>query len=444
MQKRWIAATALAVCFTMAACQDPVTSTPAPTTTPATTQSTTAAPTLPPPTTTTIPTVPTVPPTTVPATTAPVVLTGWQNLDGRTYYFLANGTAATGWITVDQNRYFMADDGVMVTGWLVRSEGIYFLGSDGKMVTGWMELGGKQYCFSQGGTAYTGWYTDENGICRYFAADGAMTVGWLEIQGSRYYFDAQGSRYTGWLELDGQRYLLSENGKMVTGWVDYEGSARYLRADGAMARGCVQIDGINHFFTSTGEEILVANPWNYIPQDYDPDLVALGRYANYDDMYLSRVCYDALMQMLKDCESQASRAVIVSAYRTQEFQTKNYQRKVQYYRDLGYSQARAEELAAKVVAVPGTSEHQLGLAVDLVDVKYPYLDDDQATTKAQKWLMEHCWEYGFILRYPADKTDETGIIYEPWHYRYVGKELAAELHSLGVTLEAYLADLTTP
>ena len=92
--------------------------------------------------------------------------------------------------------------------------------------------------------------------------------------------------------------------------------------------------------------------------------------------------------------------------------------------------------------MPGTSEHQLGLAVDIVDVNYPYLDDHQATMPAQKWLMEHCWEYGFVLRYPDDKTDVTGIIYEPWHYRYVGKELAAELYELGLTVEEYMQKLT--
>ena len=102
----------------------------------------------------------------------------------------------------------------------------------------------------------------------------------------------------------------------------------------------------------------------------------------------------------------------------------------------------AEEMAATVVARPGTSEHQLGLAVDIVDSRSYSLTDYQATLPAQKWLMAHSWEYGFILRYPDDKTDVTGIIYEPWHYRYVGKELAKELYNAGLTLEEYLQNLT--
>ena len=91
-----------------------------------------------------------------------------------------------------------------------------------------------------------------------------------------------------------------------------------------------------------------------------------------------------------------------------------------------------------MVAVPGTSEHQLGLALDIVDADNQLLDESQENTAVQKWLMEHSWEYGFILRYPNDKSEITGIIYEPWHYRYVGKEDAEKIHSQGVCLEEYL------
>ena len=99
--------------------------------------------------------------------------------------------------------------------------------------------------------------------------------------------------------------------------------------------------------------------------------------------------------------------------------------------------------ATKIVAVPGTSEHHLGLAFDIVDSAYPKLNHQQATMPAQKWLMEHCWEYGFILRYPENSTDITGIIWEPWHYRYVGVEMALEIRDLGgIPLEVYIDNLT--
>ncbi len=104
----------------------------------------------------------------------------------------------------------------------------------------------------------------------------------------------------------------------------------------------------------------------------------------------------------------------------------------------GYSYEEAEELAGQVVAVPGTSEHQLGLALDLVSSEYRKLDEEQENTKGFKWLKEYSWEYGFILRYPNGETDITGIIYEPWHFRYVGLEAAKEITEAGLTLEEYL------
>ena len=104
----------------------------------------------------------------------------------------------------------------------------------------------------------------------------------------------------------------------------------------------------------------------------------------------------------------------------------------------GYSQERAEEAAGELVAVPGTSEHQLGLALDIVDVANQVLDERQENTEVQKWLMKNSWKYGFILRYPTDKSDITGISYGPWQYRYVGKEAAKEIYEAGICLEEYL------
>ena len=76
--------------------------------------------------------------------------------------------------------------------------------------------------------------------------------------------------------------------------------------------------------------------------------------------------------------------------------------------------------------------------MDIIDYNYPYLNEHQEDMPTQQWLMEHCWDYGFILRYPNDKSEITGIIYEPWHYRYVGVEAALEIRDLGLTLEEYL------
>ncbi len=102
---------------------------------------------------------------------------------------------------------------------------------------------------------------------------------------------------------------------------------------------------------------------------------------------------------------------------------------------------KAEEKAGTVVAVPGTSEHQLGLAVDLVSSEHVQLDEGAEKTEGYKWLVKNCHKYGFILRYPNGATDITGIIYEPWHFRYVGEEAAAEIMEAGITLEEYLEQL---
>jgi len=144
---------------------------------------------------------------------------------------------------------------------------------------------------------------------------------------------------------------------------------------------------------------------------------------------------------MSDCRAAGHGITLISAYRPNSTQVYLYDKKVNYYRNLGYDEATAKAKAATVVAVPGTSEHELGLAVDLADSSYPYLDEAQEKTDTQKWLMEHCWEYGFILRYPNTKTESTGIIYEPWHYRYVGKDVAMELRSSGQSLEEYLNSL---
>ena len=96
-------------------------------------------------------------------------------------------------------------------------------------------------------------------------------------------------------------------------------------------------------------------------------------------------------------------------------------------------------MTARSVALPGTSEHELGLAVDIIDEFYTNLDAGQENTSTQQWLMANSWRYGFILRYPNGSTDITGIIYEPWHYRYVGLEYAKDIYERGLTLEEYIA-----
>ena len=186
-------------------------------------------------------------------------------------------------------------------------------------------------------------------------------------------------------------------------------------------------------------QLLLVNPWNELPEDYEVELATLANGLQVD----ARI-YDDLSAMLTACWDAGLSPIVCSAYRTEATQTRLYSNKVARVRASGVPEAQVEAEAAKCVAPPGTSEHQTGLALDIVAASYQILDEQQEDTAEQQWLMENSWKYGFILRYPAEKSDITGIGYEPWHYRYVGREAAAEIHRTGVCLEEYLGKAVLP
>ena len=177
-----------------------------------------------------------------------------------------------------------------------------------------------------------------------------------------------------------------------------------------------------------------------LPEDFEvPELTKLKGGHAID----SRV-YPALQQMMDDCRAAGLNPVICSSYRTHDKQEELFRKKVNTLLKQGYSQEEAETEAARWVARPGTSEHETGLAVDIVDKSYQLLDEKQEQTPVQQWLMAHCAEYGFILRYSVEKSDLTGIGYEPWHYRYVGVEAAKAITEQGLCLEEYWMGQTEP
>lgn len=182
--------------------------------------------------------------------------------------------------------------------------------------------------------------------------------------------------------------------------------------------------------------LILVNPWNEIPDGYKISLADLPNGQSIDFR-----CYPALVEMMEACRAAGLHPLICSSYRTQEKQEALFQERIDELIRQGYSAGDARTKAATSVARPGTSEHQAGLAVDIVDTSYQALDASQEQTMVQQWLMENSWRYGFILRYPNNKSSLTGIIYEPWHYRYVGKEAAQEIYDRGICLEEYLAGL---
>lgn len=181
------------------------------------------------------------------------------------------------------------------------------------------------------------------------------------------------------------------------------------------------------------ELLTLVNFENTIPKDWKVDLVQLNNGQSVD-----RRIYDDLIAMLQAAKSEGLNPLICSSYRTNEKQEQLYQNKVSEYLSQGYSKVEASDKAAFWVARPGTSEHQLGLAVDIVSTKNQRLDRSQENTVEQQWLIQNSWKYGFVLRYPTNKNSITGVGYEPWHYRYVGKEHAKKINELSVCLEEYV------
>ena len=425
------------------------------------------------------------------------VTSGWAGLRGKRYYFDAHGKMVTGWQELEGERYYFAPDGTMTTGWQQLPEGRYYFDAQGKCQTGWLELAGQRYLLGPDGKCQSGWLEDARGR-RCFNEEGRLLLGWQELDGQRYFFDEEGYAQTGFLDWQGHTYYLDETGAMVTGfadtdrgrillgedgmldtgWQQWQGNSYYLDEqgipltgwhtidevpclfgeDGARYLGFLEEDGVHRYLTETGyargiletaegtfyfdqwgKQILLVNPWNPLPEGYQADLV----YSAEFDGYLDKSCRRALELMLSDARKEGYDPVVISGWRSWEVQSIAHEGTVQRLIKAGYSPEDAYRLASREVAVPGTSEHQLGLAFDIVDRQKQDLTEEQEKTDTQMWLIENCWEYGFILRYPEGTSELTGIIYEPWHYRYVGQELSMELCRRGlICLEQYLLDIT--
>ena len=192
-------------------------------------------------------------------------------------------------------------------------------------------------------------------------------------------------------------------------------------------------DGPQEATMEHGWNLILVNADYCIPSDYENEL-ALTVLSNGESVD-SRI-YPDLQQMFDDMRAGGIYPIVAAGYRTQADQQRIMDERIAAYEAEGYSRKEAQDLAEDWVALPGTSEHQLGIAVDINQ------DVERSTAEeVYTWLAEHAHEYGFILRYPLDKVDITGISNEPWHYRYVGKEAAAEIHSSGLCLEEYIENL---
>lgn len=172
--------------------------------------------------------------------------------------------------------------------------------------------------------------------------------------------------------------------------------------------------------------LMLVNRWNPLPEGYTVQLVDAPGGVQVDERI-----YQPLMEMLDAATEAGVGPIVVSGYRTQEKQQSLYDEKINEFLGEGYSKEEAIAQAQQWVSVPGTSEHQTGLAVDINGMIWD----------VYPWLAENSYKYGFTLRYPEDKTEITGTQHERWHFRYVGLEAAAEMYDRGLCLEEYLNEI---
>ena len=165
------------------------------------------------------------------------VTNSWKDIDGKRYYFDANGYRVTGWQTIGGKKYFFMPEGYMMTGWISFGSTRYYLMPDGHMLTGWCSFGSTKYYLASDGKMVRGWQTI-SGKKYYFNTDGIMQTGWQTIDGKKYFFMPEGYMMTGWISFGKTRYYLDKNGVMQTGWQFISNTWYYFRTNGTLDDSC--------------------------------------------------------------------------------------------------------------------------------------------------------------------------------------------------------------
>ncbi|MCM1175222.1 MAG: M15 family metallopeptidase [Blautia sp.] len=185
-------------------------------------------------------------------------------------------------------------------------------------------------------------------------------------------------------------------------------------------------------FDSGDWRLLLVNKQHPIPEDYSFNLGIIKGSMQCDE----RIIAD-LLAMMQAAKGDGINLEVCSPYRTDGKQEWLFDKKIKTYMSQGYSYMDAYKAASQIVTIPGSSEHQIGLALDIYSDTHKTLDEAFEDTEAGKWLAAHSYEYGFVLRYPEGKEYITSIEYEPWHFRYVGREAAAVMHKEDLCLEEF-------
>ena len=191
------------------------------------------------------------------------------------------------------------------------------------------------------------------------------------------------------------------------------------------------IDDKSTFYNNKNNDLILVNKENSLSSDYKPDNLVKPNIVFLDssveeEKYMQQEAATALEELFQNAKQNNITLIGSSAYRSYQTQVNIYNK---YYRQKGSSYTK------QYVATPGESEHQTGLAIDVTN---PSRCFDKTSVEAQ-WIDNNAYKYGFILRYPENKEDVTGYNYEPWHIRYVGKDVAKKIYINSTTLEEYLA-----
>ncbi len=261
----------------------------------------------------------------------------------------------------------------------------------------------------------------------FLTADEARKIFYKDFRGE------DGSLYTGYVSVnsEGQEVIAIKTDDILEDV--YVGDVTFSEeADVSYSDLYEEYDLDSLVFDKNDWRLILVNKQHSVPAGYEFPLGELAANVQCDE----RVIEDLVM-MLRDARNAGMNIWIVSPYRSGEKQENLFNYDLSKYIDSGMNYFDAYQLAAEAVTLPGTSEHQIGLAFDIVNNEYAHLGEGFGETPEGIWLAENCYKYGFILRYPADKEYITTIEYEPWHFRYVGREAAAYMTLKGLTLEEF-------
>lgn len=432
------------------------------------------------------------------------MLTGWQTVGSNTYYFRPdNGTRLTGTQIIDGETYSFSDSGKLISERVTGNQGETEAGggaTDNNAETGdkaqiimesacvdaetmlpnenvafyetsgygWKKEGAVwNYIYKNNIKAANCWVLDEDGTWFFMDKNGALLKGWLDWKGQKYFLNENGAMQIGWMTtengkyyfrpgngdmltgtqvIENQTYDFGQDGRLIlnmTGWQTINGDTYFYDSNGKAVTGIVLIDGVQYGFTAEGKLDNSIIPWNVVLVNYKnsiPEGFKISK-AYINGYYVDARIAGELKTMIKAAKADGVNLRMTSAYRTIARQEYLYKNALNKYLKSGLSYEDALIQTELYHAYPGKSEHNLGLAIDFIYGSS--LNDSFAYSAAGIWLKEHAHEYGFILRYEEDTTDITHIAYEPWHYRFVGVDVAKHIHSAGVCFEEYFPNYTT-